>query len=160
MLVLVAAGVIFSCCLGTLSCGMWDLVPWPRIEPRPLALGAWSPSHCTTREVPPCFFWAWYKSGTHQQGSCWPVESQVDVCESIITEVVLSFVVEAGVCSSSEAEEVRVLFPGCWEWRWPTAFSEVLLPGLLSVQDCLHPPPKIMLSPWKQNSPNDWLFRE
>ena len=35
---------------------MWDLVPWPRIElriqPRPLALGAWSLSHWTTREVP------------------------------------------------------------------------------------------------------------
>ena len=34
---------------------MWDLVPWPRIEPRiqprPLALGAWSLSHWTTREV-------------------------------------------------------------------------------------------------------------
>ena len=31
---------------------MWDLVPWPGIEPSPLALGAWSLSHWTTREVP------------------------------------------------------------------------------------------------------------
>ena len=31
---------------------MWDLVPCPGIEPRPPALGAWSPIHCTTREVP------------------------------------------------------------------------------------------------------------
>ena len=30
------------------SCGMWDLVPWPRIEPRPPALGARSLSHWTT----------------------------------------------------------------------------------------------------------------
>ena len=30
----------------------WDLVPWPGIEPGPLALGMWSLSHCTTREVP------------------------------------------------------------------------------------------------------------
>ena len=35
----------------TLSCGMWDLVPWPGIEPRHPALGAWSLSHWTTREV-------------------------------------------------------------------------------------------------------------
>ena len=36
---------------------MWDLVPWPGIEPRPPALGAWSLSHCTTREVPgPCIY--------------------------------------------------------------------------------------------------------
>ena len=33
------------------SCGMWDLVPQPRIKPRPTALEAWSPSHWTTREV-------------------------------------------------------------------------------------------------------------
>ena len=35
-----------------LSCGMWDLVPRPGIEPRPPALGTWSLSHGTTREVP------------------------------------------------------------------------------------------------------------
>ena len=31
---------------------MWDLVPWPEIRPGSLALGAWSLSHWTTREVP------------------------------------------------------------------------------------------------------------
>ena len=36
----------------SLSCGMWDPVPWPGIEPRPHALGAQSISHWTTREVP------------------------------------------------------------------------------------------------------------
>ena len=35
----------------TLSCGMWDLVPWPGIKPRPPALGGWSLSYWTTREV-------------------------------------------------------------------------------------------------------------
>ena len=34
------------------SCGMWDLVPWPGIEPRPCALEAWSLSHWTAREIP------------------------------------------------------------------------------------------------------------
>ena len=37
---------------GIFSGGMWNLVPWPGIEPRPPALGAWSLSLCTTREVP------------------------------------------------------------------------------------------------------------
>ena len=31
---------------------MWDLVPWPGIEPRPPALGALSRNHWTTREAP------------------------------------------------------------------------------------------------------------
>ena len=34
------------------SYGMWDLVPWPGIEAGPLALGAKSLNHWTTREVP------------------------------------------------------------------------------------------------------------
>ena len=31
---------------------MWDLVPQPGIEPRPPALGVWSLTHWTTKEVP------------------------------------------------------------------------------------------------------------
>ena len=34
-----------------LSCGTWDVASWPGIEPRPPALGAWSLSDWTTREV-------------------------------------------------------------------------------------------------------------
>ena len=41
-----------NCGSRTLSCGMWALVPWPGIEPWPPALGAWSLSHWTTKEVP------------------------------------------------------------------------------------------------------------
>ena len=33
------------------SCGIWDLVPWPGIKPRPPALGVQNLSHRTTREV-------------------------------------------------------------------------------------------------------------
>ena len=33
------------------SCGIWDIVPWPGIKPRPPTLEAWSLSHWTTREV-------------------------------------------------------------------------------------------------------------
>ena len=50
--VLVAACRIFSCSMLTLSWGMWDLVPWPGITPRPPALEARSLSHWTPREVP------------------------------------------------------------------------------------------------------------
>ena len=49
---LVVACGIFSCDMQTLSCVMWDLVPWPRIEPGAPALGVQSLSHWTTREVP------------------------------------------------------------------------------------------------------------
>ena len=34
-----------------LGCSRWDLVPWPGIEPRPPASGAWSLSNWTAREV-------------------------------------------------------------------------------------------------------------
>ena len=37
--------------VGYFSCSMQDLVAWPRIESRPLALGTWSPGHWTTRDV-------------------------------------------------------------------------------------------------------------
>ena len=37
------------------SCGMWDLVPWPGIEPGSLALGAQSLNHWTTKPLL-CFF--------------------------------------------------------------------------------------------------------
>ena len=38
-----------------LSCGVWNLVPRPGIEPWPTALGMQSLSHWTTREVPILF---------------------------------------------------------------------------------------------------------
>ena len=43
---------IFSCSMRTLSCGLWDLIPWPGIQPRFPALGTQSLSHWTTKEVP------------------------------------------------------------------------------------------------------------
>ena len=39
------------CSMQALSCGMWDLVPGPGIEPGPPAWGAWSLRHWTAREV-------------------------------------------------------------------------------------------------------------
>ena len=42
--------------MGCFSCGMWDLVPGPGIEPGHPALGACSLSHWITREVSIFFF--------------------------------------------------------------------------------------------------------
>ena len=42
-----------SCGMLAFSYGIWDLVPWPGIEPGPPALGAQSLDHWTTRLSPP-----------------------------------------------------------------------------------------------------------
>ena len=39
--VLVVACGIFNYVMWTLRCCIWDLIPWPGMEPRPPALGAW-----------------------------------------------------------------------------------------------------------------------
>ena len=41
-----------SCGIRDLSCGIWNLVPWPGIKPRPPALGVLSLNHWTTWEIP------------------------------------------------------------------------------------------------------------
>jgi len=44
-------GGSFGCRMWTPNCSMQDLVPWPGIKLRLPALGMWSLSHWTTREV-------------------------------------------------------------------------------------------------------------
>ena len=44
------AGPLVVICRIFFSCGMWDLVPRPRMEPGAPALGVWSLSHGTTRK--------------------------------------------------------------------------------------------------------------
>ena len=41
---------IFTWAMGSLACHMQDLVPWPEIQLRLPAVGAWSPGHWTIRE--------------------------------------------------------------------------------------------------------------
>ena len=50
----------------TLTCSMWDLVPWPGIEPRSPALGGQRLSHWTTSDVPLLIF----KSGCQIHFDC------------------------------------------------------------------------------------------
>ena len=47
---LFSAQEICRCSMQNLSCGMWDLVPWPGIKPGPPAWGAWGLSHWTTKQ--------------------------------------------------------------------------------------------------------------
>ena len=50
---------LFVCLFGFkqgFSCGMWDLVPWPGVEPKPPASRVQSLSHWTTREAPVCVY--------------------------------------------------------------------------------------------------------
>ena len=94
--VLVAAHKIFSC-------GMWDLVPWPWIEPRPPALGVWNLNPWSTREA--LFnFWSidcavsglalsWrtgpflLTNASFRHGSCWYISS---VYWAYFSDVVIS----------------------------------------------------------------------
>ena len=46
---------IYVAALG-LNCSMWDLVPGAGIKPGPYALGVWSLSHWTIREVRKVYF--------------------------------------------------------------------------------------------------------
>ena len=48
---------LFNCDMQTFSRSMWNLVPWPGMEPGPPVLGARSLSHWTTREVPSSRAW-------------------------------------------------------------------------------------------------------
>ena len=48
--------LIFVAVCGIFRWGMWDLVPWPWMEPGPPAMGVQNFSHRTTREVPDFFF--------------------------------------------------------------------------------------------------------
>ena len=60
--VLVEACGVFSTGMCTLSCSLWDLVPWPEMEPRSCASGAQTLSHWTTRKDPSFFvcLFVWY----------------------------------------------------------------------------------------------------
>ena len=51
----------FSCGSWTLSRSMWDLVPWPGMEPRAPALGPQSLSHWNSRKVLSSFFFFFYQ---------------------------------------------------------------------------------------------------
>ena len=71
--VLVVACRIFDLCCGMQdhSWDMWDLVPWPEIQPGPPTLGAQNLSHWTIREVPvgSCSIFSSTHSAEHMVGS-------------------------------------------------------------------------------------------
>ena len=73
------------CCVlvvvsGILSCGMRDVVPWPGIEPRPPALGAW---RLTTR--PPGRSWEQFNSWIPMVWCCHMALRDPDYFQYILT---------------------------------------------------------------------------
>ena len=59
--------VLVAAC-GIFGCSTWDLLPWPGIEPGPLALGAQSLSLWTAREVPKKIYLDFYKNLVLSEG--------------------------------------------------------------------------------------------
>ena len=93
----------------TLSSSLWDLVPWPGIEPRPPALGAWSLSHWTTGEV-----------------SGWIAFYSLFLCPD------LSFSFDSLVCMANEAHKLNQQiskFPFIWHYTGHVTYC-----GLKEVQ--------------------------
>ena len=75
-----------SCGTQDLSGVLWDLFPWPGIEPEPPVLGAWSLSHWTTREIPRSHLkggkWCLQKDwiGNDEGHACmWPMVAELSV---------------------------------------------------------------------------------
>ena len=72
-----------SCGMLTLSCSMWDLVPWTGIDSRLLELRAQSLNHWATGEVPVRLSWN-EKTGKNVSG-------MINVLHSFLMGVVVSF---------------------------------------------------------------------
>ena len=83
-----------------LSCSMWDLVPWPGIEPRPTVLGAQSLSHRTTREVP---------------ASAKSLQSCPTLCDPIDSSPPVSPI--PGILQARTLEWVAISFSNAWKWK-------------------------------------------
>ena len=129
-----------------LSCDVWKLVPWPRIELRPPALRSWSLSHCTTREVPPMtssfFIQIKARSVLHQVQQPSP-----KVLSGYMWGVVASGTTSAGSWgistlspSSSGGASLRPVhkqLPEDWA-RWPPSVTKVM-PGSTTTCICLPP---------------------
>ena len=75
------AAPVLSSCMWTLSCNIWNLVPFPGMEPVPPAVGVWSLSHWTTREVPCCVFnWDWVRAWRPLESTHWLPSSAPYTC--------------------------------------------------------------------------------
>ena len=59
---------------GIFPCGMWDLVLWPEIEPRPSALGVLSIIHWNTTEVPCLLYFSLCSKVTFSKRP-WPLKT-------------------------------------------------------------------------------------
>ena len=121
-----------------LSCTMWDLVPWPGIEPEPSALVVQSLSHCTTREVQgPALQHGWQGPSCSgpafslHQPLCPPTSSHMEHIYLLTHTGVfrppslpsascarLGQVVESSGCGLSSNGIIIPVLPPPWGWPW------------------------------------------
>ena len=107
----------------TLSCGKWELVPWPGIKLRPPALGLQSVSHWTSRQVPwSCFL------RQHDIG-LFPI---IPFLESLMTSLSIALTV-----LSASSLRLHTPFSGSVKWQAPSQPERSHPP----------PPPSITVSP-------------
>ena len=110
-----------------LGCGMWDIVPWPGIEPWPPALRAWSLSHQATREAPSYAPAQNYPHQVHEMPNhsvrCWSVLGVVQLHRtSQFIEHFLPFFdhsAELGGCGDLQSRDGSVS-----RCPWPTANAQ------------------------------------
>ena len=124
-----------------LSCGTWDLVPSPGIEPRPPALGAWSPSHWITREVP-------QHVNTHK--SLWTQSSPTKPTTSLCRVPILLLCFPTGLVGSRVLSQMhgahssqRCSVKNHHKTRIQGQPS--LSPNLCKASKCLSPPPSTLI---------------
>ena len=146
-----------------LSCSMWDLVPWAGIEPGPPALGLWSPSYWTTREVPIfCFdkrviqaIWEWTSSFALYDS---PLSSHPPVL-SKWREVLTN-----SSCTRRRKSYVHVIskvcvicgFPSVWGWVFIFSSIHAHHPACFPVPQC---PIYCLLYPRRLRGGNTMLSR-
>ena len=135
-----------------LGCGMWDIVPWPGIEPWPPALRAWSLSHQATREAPSYAPAQNYPHQVHEMPNhsvrCWSVLGVVQLHRtSQFIEHFLPFFdhsAELGGCGDLQSRDGSVS-----RCPWPTA----------NAQRISGPGPSISASMMDFKIPNAFLTR-
>ena len=112
---------------------MWDLVPWPGIEPSTPVSGAQSLSHWTTREFPSYVISKQIKGGAAQSQRTlkkhrpdlrsWPCHSsgiQAGACNTV-SEPHWKRNSHNTTCESRREDQRRRAKPGCRAWDFPGA---------------------------------------
>ena len=109
----IAAYRIFRYSMWTLSCSIWDLVPWPGIEPRSPTLGVWHFNHWPTGKsiftILLFLFWGLAAAAAKSLQSC------PTLCNPIDGSPPGSPV--PGIPQARTLEWVAISFSNAWKWK-------------------------------------------